>query len=156
MSLTSRRRGPVYEKLVSLLQNDPTLKREVNSWHVFLGDDATDAAEFGEGELPAVMVQPFGAGASPESNTRQNSPLGVSLYIATEGTDVRALMALWEAVEDVFFTGTGGMVSTLQAVYPKVTGVSLSAPAIAAKIEDLEKNVMMATGAIVVSMQVPK
>jgi hypothetical protein len=160
LNLKSKRRGPVYEALVHLFRTDPILKREIKplSWHVYLGDRPDDAQPFGEGELPAVEILPFGQGATPESNTRQNSPLGIRITIATDGLDALSLIALWEAFEDVVFPGDGGrsIIATLQAAYPGVISISLSSPAIDPNPQGLGKNVMAAVGTITVNMTTRK
>src|SRR4051812_27587071 len=94
-------RTRVFRKVVSLLQGDPILKRTIrpDSWYVWTGRPADKAGVFATGELPALRLTPIALPAGPETNVRQNSPLGLHFEVATDTCNIDDALNLWEAVE---------------------------------------------------------
>src|SRR4051812_31857825 len=125
-------RTRVFRKVVQLLQADPVLKRTIRpaSWHIWDGRPDQKAGAFAVGELPAIRITPVALAASPETNARQNSPLGLRFEVATDGLNIDDALNLWEAVEAVIFTGDGTRraLAALRQVAPEVLSIRLSQP----------------------------
>ena len=56
-----------------------------------------------------MRITPRALPATPETVTRQSSPMGLAVELATDGTDIDDAMNLWSAVEAVLFPGDGGL-----------------------------------------------
>jgi hypothetical protein len=152
-----------YVRVVSALRNDPVLSRVIDpdGWRTYLDDSSGDPP--GEDSLPAIEVLPFGQGASPETITSQNAPLGISISIATAGTDVRDLMNLWFAVHNAIFGGAalfGQIRADFVAMNPssgaQLEAILLSSPAVQPSGPALQKQTMAANGTITLKMRVSK
>jgi hypothetical protein len=104
-------RARVFRKVVALLRTDPILKRTIRpaSWYVWDGRPDQKAGVFASGELPALRITPRALPATPETVTRQSSPMGLAVELATDGTDIDDAMNLWAAVEAVLFPGDGSL-----------------------------------------------
>lgn len=157
-------RSTVYTIIVGQLQADPTLLAVINpnGWQTYLEEN--DDTPLGEDSLPSLETLPFGGPSTPATLVTQDSPMGISICIATEGLDPRDLMNLWEAVEAALWKGSGpsGLLSKLSValnLLPRkgqVAQVSLSTPAITPSATAAGKQYLAAAGTIHVQLRIPK
>ena len=90
--------------------------------------------------------------------------MGISINVATEGLDVRDLLNLWEAVEAALFKGDGlaSLLKQLKTALAalkrpgQIASVNLTQPAITAAQTALDKQMLVASGTILVQLRVPK
>lgn len=157
-------RATVYGIIVRTLRDDPLLGGIIHpgGWHTYLDLGTADAPP-GEDSLPSIELLPFGMAAAPASLVTQEAPFGIGINVATEGTDVRDLLNLWEAVEGALWKGDG-----LRALLPKlksalvdlgrgqVATVNLTSPAVTVSQPGLDKQILVAAGQILVQLRVPK
>jgi hypothetical protein len=153
-------RARVFRKVVALLQADPILKRTIRpaSWYVWDGRPDQKAGVFAVGELPALRITPRALPAAPETVTRQSSPMGLAVELATDGTDIDDAMNLWAAVEAVFFPGDGSLkvLAALQAITPSVISVRLSSPAFTPHPAGLPDDMILTEGHLTVELLVKR
>lgn len=150
-------RSLVYDQVVTMLRDNPWLKKSIATWKTYQGDE-DDAQPFAEGDVPGLEILPQGMAAYPISTTSQGSPFGIRITLVTESLDVRNLMDLWEQVEATFFTGagTGKTLATFQAITPNVYSIVLQQPAFTPNPEGFQHSVMQASGVIVFNMRTNK
>lgn len=158
LGLPDSPRKLVYLKVLSMLRSDPAIKRTIapSSWRDYTEDLVNQAEEFAEGELPAVEILPATLPASPETDMSVASPLGIRLNLYTES--LADAFDLWSAFEAVFLgvLGDGSMYHQLRALYPFVTTVRLTQPALSPNPAGLPKGAWLATGSIVIDLRISK
>jgi hypothetical protein len=163
----------VYAAIVAALKADATLTATIPAaqWTTYLDDSAglrRNVPQDNNG-LPAIRLMPFGTPAGSETQTRQNSPMGIQVKVTTAGHDVRDLMNLWAAFESALFTGDGSRVlnNAIRAALKSASEargrslgsletINLVAPALGASTDSGGNEFMTADGAIVAMMTVPK
>jgi len=157
LGLPDSPRKLVYRKLVSILRGNAKLKHAVRTWKVFDASSGADDAAIAEGELPAVRLLPFGQGATPETPTTQNSPLGIRVEVYTDGYNLDDLLDLWGAIEAAIFTGDGAenARTAIKSVWPNTQAIRLSQPGITPNPPDLPNGVLCGVGTLIVEMTVP-
>jgi hypothetical protein len=153
-------RTKVFRRVVALLQQDPILKRTIRptSWYVWDGRPDQKSGTFATGELPALRITPVALDATPETNTRQHSPLLLRIEVATDGTHIDDALNLWEAVEAVVFPGDGSgrVLAALRAATPNVLAIQLVQPAFTPNPAGLKDDMILATGSLRIELLVKK
>jgi hypothetical protein len=148
-------RARVFRKVVALLRTDPILKRTIRpaSWYVWDGRPDQKAGVFASGELPALRITP-----RAETVTRQSSPMGLTVELATDGTDIDDAMNLWAAVEAVLFPGDGSLkvLAALQAITPSVISVRLNSPAFTPHPAGLPDDMILTEGHLTIELLVKR
>lgn len=158
MKLANRK--VVFRKFIALLRADPQLRTKVRpeGWYVWDGKLDENVVEFGKGQLPAIRITPVGRPASPESNVRQNSPLGIQVELAVDGLNLDVAIDTWEYIEGAIFTGDGSAAAlrALQAVNPNVKGLRLGEPGITPRPQQLPDRVIYTAGSFEIDMLTAK
>lgn len=156
-------RTKVFRAFVNLLRHDPVLKRTIKplSWYVWDGRPDPKPGTFASGELPAIRLTPLWQHATPETLTRQSSPLSIQIDIAVDGTNIDDALNLWEAIEAVVFTGDGSAraLSALRAAAPapnNVLSLRLVNPAITPTPAGLVDNLILCEGHILIELMIKK
>ncbi len=168
LNLPDSPRKIVFRTIVSLFQQDPDLQRTIrpSSWFIWDGSLTALMPYTSPGIMPSVMITPTALAASPETQSQQNSPMGIQLNVATSGLNVDDLLDLWSAFERVIFKGDGGALlqQQMQSLFMHNTGcdgsrfiqVRLGMPAVTLSEADAEERFMVATGMLHVDMLVRK
>ncbi len=168
LNLPDSPRKIVFRTLVGIFQGDPDLRRAIRpaSWTVWKGESTETTPQVSQSRCPVAQLLPVALPATAETEAAQNSPFGISLYVATWGTNLDDLLDLWSAFERSIFSGDGSRPATdaIRAALlasPGCAGASiqtirLGIPAIQPVMEDTEFKYMVATGTIFIQMLVRK
>jgi hypothetical protein len=165
--LTDGARTIVYQMVVAALKADATLAATIaaGSWTTYLEDSAiVRNVPMDNNGLPACRMMPFGGPASSETQTIQNSPMGIAVVLTVAGHDVRDILNLWGAFEKALFPGDGSKTlnnairAALAANAPPASlqTINLGHPAIAPSSDSKGNGFLTAEGVILVQMTVPK
>jgi hypothetical protein len=94
----------VWGNVIAWLKKDPVLHGGVDTWQIWDGSsESTDAPT--EENLPLIRITPAnGIGRWLDENAHELT-LGMTLYLAVEGTDITLLFDFWAAVMAALFTG---------------------------------------------------
>lgn len=156
-------RSIVYTTIVKALRADVVLKTVIpaDHWRTYL-DDTGDPSAPVESTLPMIDILPHALHAAPESIATQASPMGIAITVAVEGLDIRDLLNLWDAVEASIFKGNGlstlkrDLNAALAGKGGQAIDVRLLQPAITPDETEKGKQVLLASGTVVVNMTVKK
>lgn len=99
LDIRSRYRGVAFRAIEAVLREDPVLARVVQSWRSLEGLPG-EFAPVTASAKPMIALAPIANPSEILGVDQTKINFGVRVFLATEGTCVDDLLALWEAVED--------------------------------------------------------
>jgi hypothetical protein len=103
----------VWRQIIRSLRSDPVLKRGVDTWQIWSGEEE-DTAEPTESNLPLLRITSGNIQGQWNDENSHQYTWQIKIEIGVEGTDETHLLDFWDAIRAALFTGN----TVLNALYP--------------------------------------
>ena len=116
-----------FRTVVSVLRQDPVLKRLVKQWAVWDGS-SEDLWEPSFATCPFLRLSPYPDGSDWATEIQHASPLILRVQAAVAGTDSDQIMNFWNAIRSAIFPSNQAQKTTVQG---RLQGAGILKPVIA-------------------------
>jgi hypothetical protein len=106
----------VYDRILLILRNDPTMKRVVKTWRSWRELPGQHGPFSTDSPLPAIRVTPVNGPEQWRYPHAMVGPLYLNFEILLLGSDVRDAMNLWRAMQIAIYPGGTGTFTNIQAL----------------------------------------